>query len=114
MYIYMYIHTYIFIPYVVSIMPEPADYFMPCINTPDCRIRCLDVYNAFEEALQATVQEPAFVTRLDVNVESKYFSLDAALYQRHVGRVRSHRGGLPGLAAQAAERRAGRRAGAHA
>ena len=61
-------------PYVVSIMPEPADYFMPCINTPDCRIRCLDVFNAFEEALQATVQEPVFVSRLDVNVESKYFT----------------------------------------
>ena len=71
-------------PYVVSIMPEPANYFMPCINTPDCRIRCLDVFNAFEEALQATVQEPVFVSRLDVNVESKYFSLDDIENQRHL------------------------------
>jgi len=71
-------------PYMVSIMPEPADYFMPCINTADCRIRCLDVFNAFDEALQATVQEPAFVSRLDVNVESKYFSLDDIENQRHL------------------------------
>jgi len=63
-------------PYMVSIMPEPADYFMPCIHTPDCRLRCLDVFNAFDEALKSTVQEPSFVSRLDMRVESKYFSLD--------------------------------------
>ena len=52
-------------PYMVSLMPEPADYFMPCLNTADCRLMCLDVYNAFDAALQASAAEPAFVSRID-------------------------------------------------
>ena len=71
-------------PYMVSIMPAPADYFMPCIHTPDCRIRCLDVFMAFEDALRTSVKEPSFVSRLDMRVESKYFSLDDIENGRHL------------------------------
>jgi hypothetical protein len=38
-------------PFVVSLLPEPVDYFMGCMLTIDCRTRCLDNILAFEEAL---------------------------------------------------------------
>jgi len=60
--------------YMVSLMPEPADYFMPCMNTADCRLKCLDTYRTFEAALQASTAEPVFVSQIETVVESKYFS----------------------------------------
>jgi len=71
-------------PYMVSLMPEPADYFMPCMNTEDCHLRCLDTYPAFDVALKASVAEPVFVLQIETMVESKYFSLEDIKEQRNV------------------------------
>lgn len=66
-------------PYVVSILPEPVDYFMGCMETIDCRSRCLDPMRAFEESLNAYraskgphrgFERPA----IDMEVNSLYFS----------------------------------------
>ena len=40
-------------PFVVSLLPEPVDYFMGCMQTTDCRSRCRDNMLAFDEALAA-------------------------------------------------------------
>jgi len=70
--------------YIASLMPEPADYFMLCIHTADCLFKCLDVYNVFDTALQASVAEPLFVSRIDMLVESRYFSLDDIKNECHL------------------------------
>lgn len=44
-------NSYLLSPYVVSFVPEPVDYFMTCLHTPDCRVRCADEYAAFDAAL---------------------------------------------------------------
>jgi hypothetical protein len=43
--------AYLLSPYAVSMIPEPVDYFMACIHVPDCRIRCLSEYQAFDQLL---------------------------------------------------------------
>ncbi len=45
-------------PYVLSIIPEPVDYFMSCINTDDCTVRCLDEISAFNTELQTKRSQP--------------------------------------------------------
>lgn len=37
-------------PYVLSIIPEPIDYFMHCSETADCRTRCYEDFSAFDAA----------------------------------------------------------------
>jgi len=71
-------------PYMVSIMPEPADYFMPCMHTPDCRFQCLDEFNTFELALRATAVVPEFLSSFEIEVESKYFSVEDIEHNRHL------------------------------
>ena len=65
-------------PYVVSIMPEPVDYFMGCMETFDCRARCLDTMNAFDEALGAYTEYSttplAYIASSSIETESRYFS----------------------------------------
>jgi hypothetical protein len=65
-------------PFVVSIMPEPVDYFMGCMMTFECRARCLDSMSAFEEALTAyKVYSPtplAYVGSSTIETESRFFS----------------------------------------
>ena len=43
-------NSYLLSPYVVSIVPEPVDYFMSCLFTPDCRVKCRDEFQAFDAA----------------------------------------------------------------
>ena len=71
-------------PFVVSIMPEPADYFMPCMHTEDCRIRCLDTYTAFDAALARLDVKPTFSKTIAVDIESKFFSSDDIENNRHL------------------------------
>jgi len=42
-------------PYVISMIPEPVDYFMQCMHTADCGVRCLEEYRVFEEARAAVM-----------------------------------------------------------
>jgi len=42
-------------PFVISVVPEPVDYFMGCMHTFDCRVRCLDTMQAFDDALRTYV-----------------------------------------------------------
>jgi len=71
-------------PYMVSIMPEPADYFMPCLHTSDCRLRCYDEFRAFESALAGMAVAPEFMASVEVEVESKYFSTEDIENNRHL------------------------------
>ena len=71
-------------PYVVSIMPEPVDYFMGCLHTSDCRIKCLDTYKSFEETLASVGENPVYKTTTSVDVESKYFSSEDIENNRHL------------------------------
>jgi len=65
-------------PFVVSIMPEPVDYFMGCMQTFDCRARCLDTMKAFDESLLAygshSAEPLAYTKTSDIDTESRYFS----------------------------------------
>jgi hypothetical protein len=66
-------------PYVMSIIPEPVDYFSACVDTEDCRVRCLEEYNAFDAAKHLVVAagvELGFSTDIPVTLESMFFSSD--------------------------------------
>ena len=64
-------------PYVMSIIPEPVDYFSSCTDTVDCRVLCKEEYDAFEEAKQKIVAsgiELGYETSVGVMLESMFFS----------------------------------------
>jgi len=65
-------------PFVVSIMPEPVDYFMGCMLTFECRARCLDSMSAFDDALRAykaySMTPLAYVSQSTIETESRFFS----------------------------------------
>lgn len=68
--------SYILSPYVVSLVPEPVDYFMGCMHTFDCRTRCLSEREAFEQALIRVANigtNPMFNHQITVEVESNLF-----------------------------------------
>ncbi len=75
-------------PFVVSIMPEPVDYFMGCMQTFECRARCLDSMQAFDDSLRAyTAYSPAplaYVSTADVETESRFFSYADMEAGRHL------------------------------
>ena len=71
-------------PYVVSILPDPVDYFMECSGTSACRARCLDNFVAFEGALARTTTAPNFQRKSSVSVQSKFFSLQDIEEQLHL------------------------------
>jgi hypothetical protein len=51
-------------PYVLSIVPEPIDYFMHCSDTADCRTRCFEEFRAFDAANRSVALGP--VRQLDL------------------------------------------------
>ena len=65
-------------PYIVSLQPEPVDYFRGCTNTFDCRVKCKDNFDAFEASLAALPIEQVPTQKLssEVSVESNFFSFD--------------------------------------
>ena len=75
-------------PFVVSIVPEPVDYFMGCMETFDCRARCLDTMQAFDDAFRTyaayTATPPAYVTLSSIDIESRYFSYADMELDRHL------------------------------
>lgn len=75
-------------PFVVSIMPEPVDYFMGCMLTFECRARCLDSMAAFDDALRAYTaysETPlAYVSSSIIETESRFFSYDDMEAGRHL------------------------------
>ena len=75
-------------PFVVSVMPEPVDYFMGCMHTFDCRARCLDTMQAFDDSLRTyaayTTTPPAYVTMPSLDIESRYFSYADMELDRHL------------------------------
>ena len=79
-------------PYVLSIIPEPVDYFSSCALTDDCRGRCYDEFAAFEEERAAHEllgsdgaqgEQLGVDTKLTVPLESLLFSLDDIEKGRH-------------------------------
>lgn len=65
-------------PYVITLLPEPSDYFMSCMDTFDCRARCLDTYEAFEQALNSFSTTPSFEISHKAMVQSRFFSIEDA------------------------------------
>ena len=64
-------------PYVVTIIPEPVDYFTACADTDDCRIKCLEQFSAFEVAKAEEVSrniDLGFQTTIAMDLESLLFS----------------------------------------
>ena len=73
-------------PYVLSIIPEPVDYFSSCVDTDDCLGRCYDEFTAFEQERQEMETGGAALgldATLDVPLESLLFSLDDIEQGRH-------------------------------
>lgn len=70
-------------PYVVTLIPEPSDYFMMCSDTATCRSKCRDEIGAFETARLLTPQ-PTFTTTQAVVVKSRYFSVSDVENDRHL------------------------------
>ena len=65
-------------PYVVTLMPQPMDYFVMCKSTDSCRSKCLDSYTAFERAYAAAELAGSDLTvsiEQNVDIRSQYFSL---------------------------------------
>jgi len=75
-------------PFVVSILPEPVDYFMGCMHTIDCRSRCLDNMLAFEDALsdyrRTGGQDLALSKSFELDTESRFFSANEEFEGKHV------------------------------
>jgi hypothetical protein len=67
-------------PYVLSIIPEPIDYFMHCSDTADCRTRCLPEFDVFEEANRSLAVGTRFKMGIDeeliLPVESLLFGVE--------------------------------------
>ena len=67
-------------PYVLSIVPEPIDYFMHCSDTADCRTRCFEEFRAFEAANASLLTHgqtaPGIEETVTIPVESMLFSLE--------------------------------------
>ena len=70
--------------YVVTIMPEPVDYFMQCMHTFDCRAKCLNTHSAFELALAAVKTPLSFEHATAVTVQNRLFSVDDIEHNRHL------------------------------
>ena len=62
-------------PYVVTMLPAPADYFMACGETGACRARCLAEYSAFATALAAEQEPQTQTVTVADEVTSLYFSV---------------------------------------
>jgi hypothetical protein len=75
-------------PFVVSILPEPVDYFMGCMLTVDCRSRCRDNMLAFEDALaeyrRSDGHELALSKTFAVDTESRFFSANEEFEGKHL------------------------------
>ena len=75
-------------PFVVSILPEPVDYFMGCMDTIDCRSRCLDPMRAFEASLNAyravKGEHPGLQRVVDIQTNSLYFSSQDEFDGKHL------------------------------
>lgn len=79
--------SYLLSPYVLSLVPEPADYFMSCMHTPDCRVKCLAEYRAFDEALERAKGGgplPTFEHSTTIEVQSNLFDPYDAEENRHL------------------------------
>ena len=75
-------------PFVVSILPEPVDYFMGCMHTIDCRSRCLDNFLAFEDALSAYrisgMQDLSLSKPFEIDTESRFFNVNEEFEGKHL------------------------------
>ena len=57
-------------PFVVSLLPQPVDYWRVCGKTQRCRYRCLDEFTAFEQVKQSFRVTESVTT----NVQSLFFN----------------------------------------
>lgn len=69
-------NSYLLSPYVLSLIPQPADYWMSCMDTDDCRVKCIAEFTAFDDALlqrEDTGRPLVFEQSLQIRVESHIF-----------------------------------------
>ena len=70
-------------PYVVSLLPEPSSFFSACMHSKIV-IRCLETFNAFENALADYSQIPAYEQKIDTYIDSMLFSANDVDEGRHL------------------------------
>ena len=79
-------------PYVASIQPEPIDYFRACAHTYDCKVKCKENYDAFEQAKDALtlkqILQPQTKSR-QVAVTSYFFTVDDIANNLHLAPMRT-------------------------
>jgi len=72
-------------PYTVSIIPQPVDYFAQCSHSSDCKIKCVDEFEAFRIANESlfsglqraqTDKYPFFARDFTIPIESMLFSFE--------------------------------------
>lgn len=72
-------------PYTVSIIPQPVDYFAQCSHSSDCKIKCVDEFEAFRVANESlfsglqraqTDKYPFFARDFTIPIESMLFSFE--------------------------------------
>ena len=64
-------------PSLVTIMPQPVDWFMGCGGTSYCRMRCYDSIMSFEDELARLAEggsTPSYSESVQVDVQSRFFS----------------------------------------
>jgi hypothetical protein len=75
-------------PFVLSLLPEPVDYFMGCMHTIDCRSRCRDNILAFEDALaeyrRTDGQDLSLQVPFEIDTESRFFSVNEEFEGKHL------------------------------
>ena len=71
-------------PFVMTLMPFPIDYWRQCGSTPTCRLRCKDLFQAFEVSLENTQYLGTRTIRETVAYEKPFFTnaqIEAGLNQ---------------------------------
>jgi hypothetical protein len=64
-------------PYVVSIIPDPVDYFSSCVDTEDCGVKCMEEFSEFNRAKaleESKGIDLGMQTDITVDMESMLFS----------------------------------------
>ena len=74
-------------PYVITIMPEPLDYFQGCSKTYDCNTRCQSAIDAFQTTFQAvknTGNPPVYEITNDIVTYSKFYVIEDVEESKHL------------------------------
>lgn len=71
-------------PYVMVLMPYPLDYFRSCGETETCRLRCADLFAAFEASKARSETGRSKTVQETMLVERPFLTEDDILNRRHL------------------------------